>query len=138
MNNTGNGRSWEDIVTTIKAELKEFVETRVQLFKAEAQGKLQTLRIAAPLAAIAGLLIATAYLLLTLALVAVAAAIFADSPYRWVYGFLIVGVLWSGFGAIAAYFAKREFALINLVPNRTIAVLKGDKLWLQSEMRNQR
>lgn len=133
MNSVENDRSFAEILATIREELREFVQTRMSLFKLELQEKLKTLKIAAPLAAIAGLLLATAYLLLTLALVALVAALFGKSPYHWVFGFLTVGVLWFILGGVAAFFAKREFAMKELLPKRTIEVLRGDKIWIQSE-----
>jgi hypothetical protein len=48
-----------------------------------------------------------------------------------------VGVVWALFGGVAAYFAKRELELKTLAPKRTIEVLKGDKVWLQREVKNQ-
>jgi uncharacterized membrane protein YqjE len=135
MHSVANGRSLAQVVADIKEELKDFVQTRFQLFKAEFTEKLALLKIAALLAVVALVLLATAYLLLTVGLVAVIAAVFAGNPYRWVFGFVGVAVLWAILGGVAAYFAKREFALKGIVPRRTFEVLKGDKIWLQHEAR---
>jgi uncharacterized membrane protein YqjE len=132
-----NDRSLGAIMSEMKQELKDFVQTRVEMLKQEVQEKLGRLKIAAPLAAGAVLLLLTAYLLITLALVAAVSAAFANSPYRWVFGFGSVGVVWAFLGGMAAYFAKRELELNTLAPKRTIEVLKGDKLWLQTEVKNQ-
>jgi uncharacterized membrane protein YqjE len=137
MNNVSKGRTLTEVVATIKEEVIQLAETRIRLFKVESQQKLELLKIAALLGAIAVVLLNTAYLLITLGLVALVAAALADNPYRWVFGFLAVAILSSILGGIAAYFAKREFALKGIVPRRTIEVLKGDKIWLQSEARNQ-
>ena len=75
----------------------------------------------------------TAYLFLAIGLASLIAAAFLEHPYRWVYGFFGVAFLWGLMGGIAAYFAKREFALKGIVPRRTLEVLKGDKIWLQGE-----
>jgi uncharacterized membrane protein YqjE len=132
-----NTRSLAAIVAEMKEELKEFVQTRIDMLKQELHEKTARLKVAAPLAAIGIVLLATAYLLVTLALAAAVAAFFANSPYRWFFGFLIVGIVWALFGAVAAYFAKRELELKTLAPRRTIEVLKGDKLWLEREVKNQ-
>ena len=132
-----NGRSLAAIVAEMKEELKQFVQTRIAMLKQELQEKTARLKIAAPLAAISAVLLATAYLLITLALAAAVAGFFARSPYRWFFGFLIVGILWALLGGVAAYFAKRELELKTLAPRRTIEVLKGDKLWLEREVKNQ-
>ncbi len=135
--NTANGRSLTAIIAEMKDELKEFAQTRIEMFKIELQEKAKTLKIAAPLAALGALLLGTAYLLVTMALVGLVVAFFRDNPYRWFFAFAIVAVLWTVLGGIAAYFAKREFELKGLVPRRTIEVLKGDKLWIQAEAKNQ-
>jgi uncharacterized membrane protein YqjE len=138
MNSTvDNHRSLATIVSEIKEELKDFAQTRIEMLKREVQEKIARLKIAAPLAAAALLLLLTAYLLITLALAAAVSAAFANSPYRWFFGFGIVGLVWALLGGVAAYFAKRELELKTLAPKRTIGVLKGDKVWLQNEVKNQ-
>ena len=107
------------------------------MFTAELHEKMRTLKIAAPLAVLGVLLLGTAYLLFTVALVGLAVAFFAASPYRWFFAFAIVAVIWTLLGGIAAYFAKREFELKGLMPRKTIKVLKEDKIWIQAEAKNQ-
>jgi uncharacterized membrane protein YqjE len=138
MNSAANSdRSLGAIVSEMKEELKDFVQTRIEMLKQEVQEKTARLKIAAPLAAAALLLLLTAYLLITLALAAALSAVFANSPYRWSFGFGIIGLVWALLGGVAAYFAKRELALKTLAPKRTVEVLKGDKVWLQKEVKNQ-
>jgi uncharacterized membrane protein YqjE len=137
MNNVSNGRTLADILTEIRDEIKDFTQTRFQLLTAELGQTFKLLKVAALLAGIALVLLGTAYIFITLGLAALVAASFAESPYRWVFGFLAIGILWAILGGIAGYFATREFALKGIAPNRTIAVLKGDKLWIQSEAKNQ-
>ena len=131
-----NGRSLAAIVTEMKEELKDFVQTRIEMFRTELQEKLKTLKIAAPLAGVGALLLGTAYLLFTMALVGLVVAFFRDNPYRWFFAFAAVAVLWTLLGGIAAYFAKREFDLKGLMPRKTIEVLKEDRLWIQAEATN--
>jgi uncharacterized membrane protein YqjE len=133
MNSASNGRTLVQVMADIKKDIKALAETRLQLFQAEFQQKLALLKIAGALAGVAVLLLATAYLLLTVGLVALIAAVLTGSPYRWVIGFFGIALLWSIVGGIAAYFAKREFALKSIVPTRTLTVLKNDKIWLQGE-----
>jgi len=121
----------------MKEELKEFLSTRLTLLRAELREKAETLKIALPLAAVSLVLIGTAYLLLTLALVALVFALLPESPFRWFLGFLSVGVLWAILGGTAAWSAIRELELRGLIPRKTIRVLKDDKVWIQSEVRNQ-
>ena len=120
----------------MKQELKDFAETRIAMLKSEFREKIGHWKVAAPLAGIGVVLLGTAYLLITLGLVALA-AVFIDSPYRWFFAFIGVGVLWALLGGVAIYIAKREFALNRVMPKKTLEVLKGDKMWLQKEARNQ-
>ena len=132
-----NGRSLGEIVSEMKVELREFIQTRFDMLKTELQERIKSLRIAVPLAGLGALLLGTAYLLFTMAVVGLAVTFFRNNPYRWFFAFASVAVLWTLVGAIAAYFAKREFELTSLAPKRTIQVLKEDKLWIQSEAKGQ-
>jgi uncharacterized membrane protein YqjE len=134
--NNHTARSLADIVAEIKQELKDFVETRITMLKSELRDKVAHWKLALPLGAAGAILLVTAYFLIVASLVALA-AVFINSPYRWFFALLGVAVLWSLLGGIAVYVAVREFAAKRLMPEKTIEVLKGDKLWLQKEARNQ-
>lgn len=134
---TNNGRTVAAILTDTRDELKQFIRTRISLFRSELHNKVRLVRRAAPVVAVALVLLGTAYLLFTLALVGVVLALLPNNPFRWCFAFLAVAVLWSIVGGIAAAVAMRRLALRELVPNRTISVLKGDGLWIQSEVNNQ-
>ena len=121
------------IIAELKDEIKDFVQTRVELFKSEVRETLDAWKTAVPLAAAAVVLLATAYLLLTIAVVAVVAVAFWSNPYHWFFAFLIVGVVWSLGGGILGWMALREFQSKGLFPKKTIEVLKADKIWIQSE-----
>lgn len=132
----GHVRSLAEILAEAKNELKEFVETRVELLRREMNERLAVLKIAAPLAIVGALFLSTAFLLLSLALVALFAAVFTGNDYRWFFGFLIVGFLWSVIGGTAALLAKKRFSKRSMVPQKTIEVLAADKAWLQNEARS--
>jgi uncharacterized membrane protein YqjE len=131
-----NSRSLAAIIADMKVELREFTETRLELLKTELQEKTKALKLAAPLAGLAGLFLVTAYLLFTAAAVGLIAAFFRGNPYRWFFASGITAVLWAVLGGIAAYFVAREFKLKRLVPTKTMEVLKGDKMWIRSEAKN--
>lgn len=133
---TSNGRNLASLLAEIKDEIWDFFETRYTMLTTELKEKSRDLKRAAILAVSAGLLLITAYLLITFALVGLVVAAFPASSYRWFYAFIAVGILWSIFGAIAAYFAKRELELRGILPKRTIEILKGDKVWVEAEVRN--
>ena len=134
--NNQTARSLATIAAEMKQELKEFADTRIAMLKTELREKIAHWKIAAPLAGIGVVLLGTAYLLITSGLVALA-AVFINSPYRWFFAFIGVGVLWALLGGVAVYIAKREFELNHLMPEKTLQVLKGDSIWLQQEARNQ-
>ena len=134
---TTNGRNLADLLAEIKNEIRDFLQTRIAMLKTELREKSKNLKTAMVLAISGLLLLTTAYLLFTLALVGLILAAFPASVYRWFFAFLAVAVLWTIVGAIAAYFAKRELELRGILPKRTIAVLKGDKVWVQTEVKNQ-
>jgi hypothetical protein len=131
--NVGNNRSLAEIVSEIREELKEFLNTRVQLMKSEFHEALGAIRLALPLALISLILIGTGALLLTAAVVTIVASAFAGSPYAWFFAFVIVGVPWIAIGAIAAFFAYNQIRRRGRFPQRTVEVLKADKLWIESE-----
>jgi uncharacterized membrane protein YqjE len=135
--NANNGRSLSAILTEMKEELKEFAQTRIEMFRTELREKIKSLKVAVPLAALGALLLGTAYLMFTMAAVGLVVAFFRDNPYRWCFAFAAIAVLWILLGGIAAYFAKREFESKGFVPRKTIEMLKGDKLWIQAEAKNQ-
>jgi uncharacterized membrane protein YqjE len=126
-------RSVADVLMEIKDELRDFIETRYELFRSELNEGLSTLKSAAPLAIAALILFGTAYLLLTLALVAVIAVAFWNSPYHWFFAFLIVGVVWALTAGILAFLVRNDLRTRGLFPKKTVEVLKRDKRWLQNE-----
>lgn len=133
--NINNGKSVAALFAEMKQELQDFVQTRVTMFKVELQEKVRVMKAAAPLAVIGAMLLLTAYLLFTLALVSLVFAFLPDNAYRWCIAFAAIGVLWLILGGIAAYMAKRELEVKGLLPKRTVEVLKEDKMWIQSEVK---
>jgi uncharacterized membrane protein YqjE len=129
-------RDLRSIAAELKQELKEFAETRLAMLKAEFREKMSRWKVAAPLAGVGVVLLATSYLLVTASLVALV-AVFIPGEFRWFFALLAIGVLWALLGGVAGYIAKREFELSRVLPQRTISVLQGDKAWLQKEARSQ-
>jgi hypothetical protein len=119
------------VIAELINEIQQFVHTRRDLFKAEIKQTLPHLLNAAGMGLAGGLLLVTGYLFLALAVVVLIASAFPQNPYRWFFGFLIVGIISVGFGAIGAFLAKSEFDLGFKRPERTLTVLKGDKDWMR-------
>jgi uncharacterized membrane protein YqjE len=127
-------RSLGEVLSEIRNQVVEFLDTRLQMLRSEMQEAAQTIRRAAP-SMFAGIaLLATSYILVTLAIVALVAVAFWSNPYHWFFAFLIVGVVWAVAGATAMFMAFRAIKLHALAPRKTIEVLKADKVWLQYEV----
>lgn len=126
-----NERSLAELISEIKEEVKEFVQTRVSMFVAEMREKVNNSKSGAVFAGIALMLGWAGFLLLSVALAALVAVAFWGSPYAWFFGFLIIGLLWTIMAAMLALAAVRQFR--DVTPKRTIQVLKEDKIWLQHE-----
>lgn len=131
-----NGKPVAAILSDAKEELKEFIQTRLAMLRKELRERLRILKIAGPLAAAAVVFLSTAYLLFTFTLVGLVVAFLRSSPYRWCLAFLSVALLWTIIGGVAGYFAWRKFQFKELLPKDTFNVLKEDKIWIQSEVRN--
>jgi uncharacterized membrane protein YqjE len=131
-----NGRRVSEILTDMKAEFAEFVQTRIAMLRTELRDSVRRAKVAIPLMGVAALLLWTAFLLFTGALVGLVVAAFPHSLYRWFFACLLVGFFWGIIGAAAAYFALRELRSKSIMPKRTLQVLKGDKMWIESEVRN--
>lgn len=134
-NEVHNDKNLTALLGEMKHEVQEFVQTRLTMLKMELQEKVRTLKAAAPLAVMGVVLLLTAFLLFTLAMVALVFAGLPDNAFRWFFAFLAVALLWSIVGGLMAYLAKRELEVKGLLPKRTVEVLKEDKLWIQSEVR---
>jgi uncharacterized membrane protein YqjE len=135
VHHTAHGRDVISLLVELKQELQDFVQTRLTLLRAELQQKLKIVKKSAPMAVAGVVLLLTAYLLLTLAAVALVFTFLPDNPYRWCLAFVAIAVLWSLLGGTAVYFAKRELEVKRLLPNRTVQVLKDDKSWIQTEVK---
>ena len=132
----GNNRSLGSIILEMKEELRDFINTRVDVVKAELQETSAAARVALPLGAIALVFSCAGFLLLTSAAVVLVAFAFAGHALAWFYATLIVGLVWIALAAACLFFAYNEFRSHSRFPQRTIEVLKADKAWLQTETRS--
>lgn len=130
-----NGRSLASIWSDMKVELQEFARTRIELLRREMREKSSALKAALPLALVGSLLLSTAFLLLSVALAALIATAFGDNTYRWFFGCLAIAILWAIGGASCLYAVKQRLSKQSMVPEKTVRVLSGDKLWIQDEVR---
>jgi hypothetical protein len=134
---TVNDRPLSETVNEAVNEFKAFAETRIAMLRSEMGEKVAMVKFAAPMAIIGALFGVTAWLLLTAAIVAIIAVAFAGTVYGPFIALVIVGVAYLIIGAGALWMAYGRFKTESLMPERTINVLKDDKVWLQNEARTQ-
>jgi Putative Actinobacterial Holin-X, holin superfamily III len=130
-----NEKSLGTVISETKEELKDFVQTRIAILKAEIADKISTWKYSVPMLLGALVLLLAAWIVLTFALVALLAGLFQPSVYAWVYGALIVGGAYLLGGVAVGWFAYSELSATGIAPNRTIEVLKQDQVWIQNEAR---
>lgn len=122
------------IASKLISETKQFIETRIDLFKTEVKQKLPRLRGALLLGVTGGVFLVMAYLFFAIAVVLLIGSAFPQNAYRWFFGFATVGILTVGFGAIGVFVGKSELGLRSILPKHTLSVLKNDKDWVASEI----
>ncbi len=130
-------RSVAGVLSEIKDEAKEFVQTRLDMLKSEMKDKMSAWKTAIPLIAVGLLFGLTAWFVLTAALISIIAQAFYPGRFAYFFSFVIVGVIYALIAAICGSFALREIKQRGVMPQRTIRVLKEDQLWLQTEARQQ-
>ena len=129
-------RSLRTVVNELKLELREFVQTRIQIFREEMKNKTSLLKIAVPMFGIALALFWVGFLALTGLFVVLIASAFGGWA-GWAWAFLIVAGVYFIVGGICAAFALGELKSKSLAPKRTMQVLKQDQVWLRNEARTQ-
>lgn len=123
------------VISETKEELKEFIQTRLALLKAEISEKLSTWKYSIPMLLGAAVLLLAGWIVLTFALVALLAGLFQPSVYAWCFAGLIIGGVYLLLGVGVGWFAYSELLSAGIAPNRTIEVLRQDQVWIQSEAR---
>jgi hypothetical protein len=132
----GYSKSLPEVVNDLKVELKDFVATRLSIFRTEMGEKLSSLKRGIPALLGGAVLLMMAGLLFTGFLVTVIALAFATA-WGWVWAFLIVAGAYALLGGMLAAAGWAKLKQGRLVPERTVRVLKQDEVWLQAEVRTQ-
>jgi hypothetical protein len=128
-----NEKSIGDVLAETKEELKNFVQTRLAILKAEISEKIKKGKAVIPVAISAVLFLGTAWLAITFTLIALVAALFQPRPLAWFYGGLIVTIFYAIIGGIVGVVTLNRIKAVNMTPTRTIEVLKQDQMWVQKE-----
>ncbi len=132
-----NGRTLAGVVAELKDELKEFINTRIAMLKSELKEKASAWKVALPSIVMGLVLLGTAWLLVTAAIVAAIYVAFAGNPWAVAIAFAIVFVAYAVMGGIAVSFGIRDLKENGVIPKRTMRVLKDDQVWIANEARVQ-
>lgn len=132
----GYTKSLPEIVSDLKLELRDFVATRLAMLRSEMTGKLSPVKKAVP-AMIAGMALLWVGGLVFTGFLVTAIALAFGTAWGWAWAFLIVAGAYLLLGAMLAFGAVTKLKKTNLVPERTIRVLKQDDVWLQTEAKTQ-
>lgn len=135
--NVENERSLASVMAELRDEVKDFLSTRVAMLQSEMKDKIAAWKTALPMIVIGLVLAATAFLLLTGAIVGAIYVAFAGNPWAAAISLAIVGIAYALFGGIAVLFAIRDIKERGVTPARTMRVLKDDQVWLRNEAKVQ-
>jgi hypothetical protein len=130
-------RSLGDAVNTAKEEFRQFAETRLAMLHSEMRDKFAGIKASVPVMIIGSVVGWLSAVCLTAALVCAIMTLLKGSEWAPFLACLIVGVCYAivGFGAL--FLGYSNLSKKGLMPERTIKVLKDDKVWLQNEARRQ-
>ncbi len=135
--NFENGKTLAGVVNDLKEESKQFVSTRLAMLQAEMKEKIDAWKTALPMLVVGVLLLATAWLLLTGAIVAAVYMAFAGSAWAAFLALIIVCIAYAIAGGLAFWVAKAKWDETGVTPTRTLRVLKDDQVWISNEARTQ-
>jgi hypothetical protein len=127
-----NGKTLVGVINEAKEELKEFLDTRLQMLRSEMKPKLSVWKLALPMFVVAAFIAVMGFILLSVALVAAIAV-----AVGWGWSFLIVGAFYWIVAGLIALLAYGEIRAEGVAPQRTLRVLKQDKLVFENEARAQ-
>ncbi len=132
-----NGRTVAEVLNEFKEELKDFVATRGQMLRSEMQEKVGAWKTALPAIVIGAVLLLFALLVFTAGLVFLIALAFNGQPWAMAAASFIVFGVYALAGAFLLLYGWRTAKQPGLTPERTLNVLKQDKIWLQHEARTE-
>jgi uncharacterized membrane protein YqjE len=129
-----NDKSLTRVLQEIKDDLRDFANTRYEMLVAEFNEKIRVWKLSLPMMAIGATLAIGGFFAFTFGLVALFARIIGTN-YAWLWGALVVTVLYFAAGGVFGYLGYREIKETGLKPDRTIQVLKEDQQWIKNETR---
>ena len=132
----GNHKPVQEVFSDLREELKEFLNTRFAMLRAEMNEKVHNVRMVAPVLLVGMGLLLTAWFTLT-GFAVVLIAQFLPGTWAYVISFAIVTVAYGAIGAASAMYAWGKLKHTSVKPERTMRVLEQDRVWLQAEAKTQ-
>lgn len=131
-------KSFAQLLSEFKDEIKDFAATRIEMLLAEMREKMAMALAALPAIATGIVLALLSVLFLCIALVALVAMALGGGTGAWAAAFAIVGGVFLLAGGLAIAFGVRRLKARGLKPERTLRILKQDQIWLRNETRSER
>lgn len=122
-------------LTEIKEELKTFVQTRAEIFKAETAEKMRVWKRSLGLLAVAALFLFTFWSTFVFSLVALLHSWLVSGNYEWFWGGLIVSGLFLMLAGLTGQAGYKQLKSCRPAPVRTLRVLEQDRAWVKNEVR---
>jgi hypothetical protein len=128
--------SLADAIAGIKQELKEFMQTRARILRAETQEKFRSWKKPVIMLVLAVVFALTAWFACAFALVALLHAFIVAGNYAWFWGSLIAGGIFLTAAGALGRAGYRGIKASSLAPERTMRVLKQDQNWIRDRVRS--
>jgi len=119
-------------------DVVQLFDTKISLLKVEIKEEASEYARGGIMIGVGGIIAAIGFALLNVALALSISTLLASAdlsqPAKYSIGFLSAGVVYLVIGAIIVSVMKNRLAKQSLVPDRTVAELRKDKLWLKNEL----
>jgi len=119
-------------------DVMQLFDTKMSLLKVELKEEANEYARDGIMIGVGGIIAAIGFALLNVALAFGISTLFANAdlsqPAKYAIGFLAAGALYVIGGGIIVTMIKNRLAKQSLVPDRTIAELRKDKIWLKNEL----
>ena len=119
-------------------DVMQLFDTKMSLLKVEIKEEASAYARDGVMIGAGGIIAAVGFALLNVALAFGISTLFANTDLsqaaKYAIGFLSAGVLYLIIGSIIMMTMKNRLAKQSLVPDRTVAELRKDKLWLKNEL----
>lgn len=119
----------------LKEDVKNFLQTRIELLRAELKEKIAAWKAPAAMLALAALFLLTAWFGLIFCIVAALHSAIAHTNFSWLWGGLIVTLLLLLSAVALGGAAYAGLRAASLKPTRTLRVLKQDQEWVRNQTR---